>query len=318
MSPDTLLLFDSQEEEPRTVEIEIFHDEMLDDSSNPFAHQFLFIPVQAKEYLFKVLEDIRLKSNAPNMTINWKELSGDTRSRYLTAKQWLSIFIEALYERGSFLYPMSGGEILAAAGPLGVKSATFLIDSRDQLDDRYWRGSRISPRNHKYLTIFKIGIKGALHYLYNPSQFNISNLVVKKLYTDGVESNSLPLSHMEVLSELAPSLRPYITIEDTAISFVPKSSVKTAEVDLLELTDVVLGSTVFLGKSVNDENKEELTRKLREMYNKRNRGRGFLSSGHYGTFAVSKASVDSETGWSFEELDTNNYPGILQQRLSNI
>lgn len=317
MEPELLSLFPPEEPRQETVELEIFHDEMLDDSEHPFAHQFLFVPLSSKQPLFRILEDIRLKCNASDVTINWKNISHKNQSRFLTAKQWLSIFVQALYKKGSFRYPLKDGEVLDIGKPLGIKSATFIIDSRNQLDDHYWNGSSISLANEKYLTIFKIGIKGALHFLYNSIDSNIANVVIKKLYTDGEESNSLPLAQRDILNELAPALRSHITIEDPNLSFIPKSTNKSPEVDILELTDLVLGSTVFLGKNIQNDKKIELTSDLRKMYNKRNRGSGFTNSGHFQTFTVSKASVDPEIGWNFEPLDTNLYPESVLRLISN-
>lgn len=318
MEPELLSLFPSEEPRQETVELEIFHDEMLDDAEHPFAHQFLFVPLTSKQPIFRVLEDIRLKCNSSNMTINWKNISQRNQSRFLTGKQWLSIFVQALYRRGSFRYPLRGGEVLDLGQSLGVKSATFLIDSRDQLDERYWNGSTISLANEKYLTIFKIGIKGALHFLYNPADSNISNVVIKKLYTDGEQCNSLPLAQRDILNELGSSLRSHITIEDSNLVFTPKSRIKTPEVDILELTDLVLGSTIYLGRNTQDDRKIALTSELRNMYNKRNRSRGFTNSGHFQTFTVSKASVDPEIGWSFDQLDTNMYPDSVIRLISEV
>lgn len=317
MEPELLSLFPPEESRQETVELEIFHDEMLDDAEHPFAHQFLFVPLTSKQPLYRILEDIRVKCNSSAMTVNWKNISHRNRSRFLTGKQWLSIFVQALYKKGAFRYPLRGGEVLNIGQSLGIKSATFIIDSRDQLDDNYWNGSSISLANEKYLTIFKMGIKGALHFLYNPIDSNIANVVIKKLYTDGGESNSLPLAQRDILNELGPALRSHITIEDSNLSFVPKSINKSPEVDILELTDIVLGSTVFLGKNMKDERKIELTADLRKMYNKRNRSRGFANSGHFQTFTVSKASVDPEIGWNFEPLDTNLYPESVIRLISN-
>jgi len=99
--------------------------------------------------------------------------------------------------------------------------------------------------------------------------------------------------------------------------------------NLLQLADMLLGCVIHacfkdaliediyprIGVHVRDK-KGIIAYPVKEMFDKRKRGKGFKNSGHYGSFAISRAYIRN-TGWEFENVMTKEV-GILDAGQLNI
>lgn len=288
----------------REDEIEIYHDEIYDDENKPFCHQFLIIPVRSKIIFNEILMEIRKKFNAKNLTVNWKKLRKKyNRNRNLVAENWLCFLCEGM--RNKPFKAIINRKPLLYKDNLGIKISSISINSLEDMSDSYWVHTEDNKEKtrRKYETLLRMGIQGCLHYCFNPEYTSYRNVKVKMFYTDGKVFGNVPLDKKRVLDRMEKKLRSYIEIEPgLEITQIKKSKVKTPEVNLEELTDLVLGSTCYLCEKEEEEWRDRIVRPLKEVYKKRERGiTGFSRSSYFRAFTISKCSIDKEDNLSFDE-----------------
>ncbi|HOW13055.1 MAG TPA: hypothetical protein PK121_01950 [Candidatus Pacearchaeota archaeon] len=275
-------------------EIEIYHDEGYEKNNKPFAHQFLAIPVFSKELFYSLLECIRKKYDKDGvLTIKWSKIQKDTFARNQIAKEWLGLLQEATYQK-KFKYYINSNLIFK--GSLGIKMSTIFINSLNDLSDDFYKNIEKpeEKRRKKYESLMRMGIQGLTSFCFNPKYTNYSQVVIKRLYTDG-EYGSIPIDSNKIINKLKGNSRNYVQIDTDKIEGVKKNKNKTAEVDFEELTDLVLGATRYLySHEKRNEMKDKIVEPIREMYNKRERNKkGWEVSGHYRTFSVSRCEKEN-------------------------
>lgn len=299
-------LFEIEEKRffPEVEEVEVYHDEVYDDNRRPFGHQFLIIPTRSKNFFSKVLTNERKRYNeSGEFTINWKELKKNNRGKNFIANSWLKCLYEATRNR-PFYYIINKRSI--NAGVLGIRIGSIFIDSIKDLSDNFWAHiEKDEERSRiKYETLLRMGLQGILHFCFNPEYTNYKKVVVKSFFTDGRVFGKIPLNKNRIIDRLTKRCREYIEIPEN-IEIVPvlKSKIKTPEVNLEELTDLILGGTYYLYGEKREEWKEEIVSPLWEMYKKRDRNKiGFENSSHFRSFTITRCKIGENNDLIFEDL----------------
>jgi len=175
-------------------------------------------------------------------------------------------------------------------------------------------------------TLLRMLLKGAIHYLYSTNH----KVRISKIITDG-QPYHRRLSEERVLwrlikQQLIDEVRLYATIRlDSEIIHLPSDhkmfspeSEDYFHANMLQLADMLLGSTVQsclkgivwesvnprTGQKVNDK-KSIIAFPVKEMLDKRKRGKNFRHSGHYRSFTISKAYIKDQQ-WQFENILTQD------------
>jgi len=292
---------------PKLEEIEIYHDEIYDNNERPFGHQFLVVPTRSKSIFNEALMYERERHNAKELTINWKKLRKSSKSRNVVARKWLQCLYAATYNK-PFRY-IKDRKVLRA-DPLGIKIGSIFVESIKKLSDDFWlhvENDKEKTRR-KYETLLRMGIQGVLHYCFNPEYTDYRAVRVKKFYTDGKVFGIVPLNKNRIIKRLERKCRDYIEISsDINIIPVPKSKKKSPEVNFEELTDLILGSTCYLGQGRRQEWREKIVKPLAKMYNKRGRKKGFKNSPHFRTFTIRYCRINKENELRFEDWLIGDY-----------
>lgn len=279
----------------REEEIEIYHDEIYDNKKKPFGHQFLIIPTRSKEIFNEALMEIRKKYKADNLTINWKKLRENSNvNRNRVAENWLQLLYNATHN-SPFKFIKANKEILESKDFLGVKIGSIFVESIHEMSDDFWlHVERSEDRTkRKYETLLKWGVKGCLHFFFNPIFTNYSKVLVKKFYTDGEVFGKVKLSRERIFERLENEIRDYIKFDrNIDVIKIRKSQNKTAEVNFEELADFILGATCYLCGSENKtEWKDKIVAPLKKIYIKKERGKNIEKSGHYRNFSVTYCDI---------------------------
>jgi len=294
-------------------EIQIYHDEVYDDKNRPFGHQFLIVPTRSKFFFNNLLMIERKKYKAENLTINWKKLRQNySKNRNIVAKRWLEILYNAAHN-SSLKCIKENKEPVITKFPLGIKIGSIFISTIDAMSDDFWLHVEKSGdrTRKKYETLLRWGIKGCLHFFFNPDYTNYSQVLVRNFYTDGKVFGNVKLDRERIFTRLENSLRNYVKInKDIEITPVKKSQIKTPEVNFEELTDIILGATYYLcGKGKREKWKDKIVEPLKNIYCKRERGRNLKTSGHYRNFTVGYCNVDDNN-----ELNFHNWELVLDDK----
>jgi len=303
-------------------EIEIYHDEGYENPkiNYPFIHQFIATPTRSKKVFYGLLEEVRKKHHGENLSIKWKKIKKGAWNRNMIAKEWLELLSVAMRNEPLKWLGLNREPIILKE-PLGVKISSNFINSLDNLSDSFYRNTKTprERRRRKYESLMYMGIKGLTSFCFNPEHTNYSRVIIARLCTDG-ENGSIPIDNKRMINKLEWNLRDYVEIKTDKIEGIPKSKVKTEEVDFEELTDLVLGSTRYLcGYEERNETKDTIVTPLREIYNKAKRNRkGREASGHYRSFSVSECKINENNEMTFELLcpTESNINGIYQKRLN--
>lgn len=290
------------EDPPRTEECEIYHDEIKDDRKNPVAHGFLIVPLRSKQALLEDLAHCRAKHGVHTTKINFKNLSGTKwHPSYGCARDWLSCLVDGMAKK-PYMRRANGKSY---AGLLGIRFSALFMKSLSALSDDYWIWADNAERNiRKFETLLRIGLKGGLSYLSSPQK----PVVVSRFVTDAGAFHR-PLDERRVIRRLQYELDPYIDLGkihkiESVASYHRNPGCKDADAaHLLQLCDLMLGAVSFTCLKSNHEQKLKVTRRVRELLDKRRRGPGFRNSSHYKTFSITLADINGGA-WKFAPLTT--------------
>ncbi len=280
-------------------EVEIYHDEAYGRKNCPFYHQFLIVPLRSKAILNQALQQKRTELKADPFTINWKKLRKETASRNLTAEQWLYLLNRGMRAQ-SFSYIFQRMPQCFQTD-LGIKIGTFA----GNLSDSFWAHlpSEEERTRRKYETLLRMGIKGCLHYCFNPEFTCYGGVKIKRFYTDAHVFGKVSLDNERILGRLEAGLRNYIRLEENIkIEHVEKSENKTPEVNLEELTDLALGSTRYIYTDYGKSGwLDRIVAPLDEVYRKKERGKSFKNSSHFRSFTLGICETDKNDNLSFRQ-----------------
>jgi len=282
----------------RTDECLVYHDEskrVLDD--RVWAHGLLFVPESARVELLKRLYESINKHNCENNSLHFAEISGKkicAQDGSIVIRDWVNYGVEALRRKGSTIFRPA----------LNCKLGIIIFNTAVPLDP--YGGNTEGERKLRYFeTVLRMLLKGCAHYLYDEN----NRLRIKGIITDG-NSWHRKMNAVRILRPLLTETRNFVEIDRQAyIEAVPKDHCAPDCVDrdsahLLKLIDQLIGCVVqscFRQLSFGQK-KEIIARPVREMLDKRNRGRNFRASGHYKQFTISYAQLINKQ-WRFKQID---------------
>jgi hypothetical protein len=166
-------------------------------------------------------------------------------------------------------------------------------------------------------TLLRMLLKGTIHYLYDVThKVKIFNII-----TDGQPHNR-KLDDFRVLQKMTDEVRDYVEIRKDAELIHLSSDHKHYAIDaeervhanMLQIADMLLGGSIYafhknacfqgrnpkIGHKVEDK-KSIIALPVKEMLDKRKRGRNFHRSSHYKAFTISKAIIQNNN-WKFENV----------------
>jgi len=228
-------------------------------------------------------------------------------------KELVQIGIDALKTKRNFIFK----------SPLFCKMA-IIFYPMSSLD--LYRGVSKEKRLRYHETLFRMLLKGAVHYLYDEDH----PVELSKIISDGMPYHR-KLSDDRILFRLIidnflgrSPLREYVSISPDC-EIVHQSSKhedfredtdEYVHANMLQLADMLLGATIHscykdlkiqtrqprIDQKVDDK-RGEVSMPVKEMLDKRKRGRNFKYSSHYKSFLLSLAYA-KDRNWKFESIMT--------------
>lgn len=310
---------------------------------NSKGHAFLFIPYKStikqetplfgmrekcifpRQLLYDKVVEVRSKYDA-FYRFHFKEISGKKWTKYNVAeKEIIEVSIDALRYKNPKIFEL----------PLGCKLAIIFYHKPRDLS--LYGGSRKEKVLRYDETLMRILLKGAVHFVYDKD----STVEILKIISDG-DPHHRKLSNDRILQRLIEdnllgrgSLREYVTISQNAEIIQQTSQHKKYKerseefinANMLQLSDMLLGGVIcscyrganFCNVSPPIDHRVEdkktiIAYSIKEMLDKRKRGRNFIYSSHYKSFSLSRAFIDSGM-WKFENITTKEVtinPDTLQ------
>ena len=260
--------------------------------------------------IYNAIKDIR-KTYKANHKFHFKEIpkTGKWTKYNQAEKELVEMAIEALKSKANEIF----------SKPLFCKIAMIFYPMTHL---NLYGGDKKEKRLRYHETLLRILLKGAVHYLYDECH------PIKILISDG-EPYHRKLSDDRILWRLIHDdligqspLRNYVTISITSEIVHQLSQHKNFEEDteeyinanMLQLADMLLGSVIHscykgikttlkvptTGEKVVDK-KGVISFPVKEMIEKRKRGRNFRYSSHYKSFSLTKAEIINGE-WIFENI----------------
>lgn len=285
---------------PQTIatdECTVYHDESKRVFKNVWAHGLLFVPESASAELLSRLWEVRRRHGCEHKKLQFADISGGricAADGSLAIREWIQHGVEALRHKRSQVF----------RPPLKCKLGVIFFSTSLDLD--MYGGEAKDERMLRYFeTVLRMLLKGCAHYLYGAD----NKLRIKGIVTDG-EPWRRGLDETRILEPLALEAREYVDIDSTAYiegivsDHTARNCVDRDRAQLLQLTDLLLGSVIHscFRDLKRGSKKEVIIRPVREMLQKRERGRNFQRSGHYRAFAISFAHVEKDQ-WNFQQVD---------------
>ena len=303
-------------------EVIIYHDETKDAGELRLkGHVLFFVPIktiiretgglfgseeaQVKPLndLFKEIKKIRGNCKA-NHKFHFSDISGRKWAQRNNAeKQLIQIGVEYLRQLKTF----------CKLGIIFYENPEYKHIARYGGEDRNEKELRFGE------TILRMLLKGTLHYLYD----NNHKVRILKIITDG-QPHHRKLDEFRILDRLMAEVSEYVEISPYAelvhLSSNHREHDKDSEeyihANFLQLADMLLGCSIHsclkdakvrnANPRVNDvidDKKGIIAYPVKEMLDKRKRGKGFGNSSHYKAFTISRAYL-TNVGWKFENVMT--------------
>ncbi len=318
-------------------EVIVYHDvTKLFKNRNLKGHIFLFIPYKLtikqetplfgmrekykfpRQSLYDKVAEVRSRYDAFHR-FHFKTISGKKWTKYNVAeKKIVEIGVEALKSKDSRII----GSLLSC------KLAIIFYPKSHDLS--LYGGDDKKEKKLRYdETLMRMLLKGAVHFLYDDN----NKVEILKIISDG-DPYHRELSSDRVLWPLIVDdllgispLREYAEISKNAEIIQQHSQHKEYKenseefinANMLQLADMLLGSVIYscykginvcnISPSVDceiEDKKAIIAYSVKEMLDKRKRGRNFVYSSHYKSFSLSKGFIDSGT-WKFENVMTKEF-----------
>lgn len=304
-------------------DVYIYHDETyLAGNVNLCGHVLFFVPLQTKiifngrlfdrhEIIISPWNSLKKKyidlRNTPysNHKFHFTDISGRRWSKRNEAERnFIFIGIDSLKQT-------------SCSSPSYCKLGIIFFKKPTPLNTSCYGGDTKKEKKLRYEeTLLRMLLKGSVHRLYD--NFHKANIL--NIFTDGQPSHR-KLSDSRIIERLLEEKRDYISINKDA-KIIPKSknyrkyakhSDDYCHSNLLQLTDMLLGSSIKccfsniennkyslrIGDKIRDK-KGYLAFPLKEILEKRKRGKNFVYSKHYNSFSISKALIENNI-WNFHE-----------------
>jgi len=303
----------------------VFHDETsFAGNENLKGHVLLFIPLRVvvkesmtlfpisnfeiKPYieLFNKLEQKR-KELGTEHKVHFSNISG--KKWYMEDnldKYWIEKGIEALKCKKSKD---------ALFCKLGI---IFYENPKINNIAQYCGGSKAEKKFEFEETILRMLLKGVVHYLYD----NEHKVKVLKIVTDGKPKHR-KIDKNRVLNRLLGEVEDHVNFSaDAEFIHLDSDHKKYTELskeyinaNFLQLADLFLGCVIHcclknsmpkkicpkIGKEITNK-KSVIAYPVKEMLDKRKRGRNFKYSSHFKSFTITRAYIDENSSWEFENL----------------
>lgn len=287
--------------EPRVDRVSVFHDETKKvKNKNDWGHGLLFVPDTAESDLLKELDKARAETGC-NRKLHFKDISEKCSTRlFKCAKKYIEIGTSYMSK------------------DKGCKLAIIFCDKSET--NLYLYSGDEKERSLRFMeTLLRMVLKGGLHFLYC-DEWQVGLLEV---VTDGNPWHR-ELDSERIIERLCKEKREYVRISRK----VPIRSVLSDHTDkrckdpsaaeILQLTDLLLGSVIqcCARELSKGSKKEQLIRPVREILERKNRGKSFRYSNYFMSFTTSRARIQ-DGNWVFEQLpikpleSTEKYSGTL-------
>jgi hypothetical protein len=315
-------------------EVIVYHDETKEVAGGRYrGHALFFVPkklILAKndtlfgtitcDYsplrdLSRAIAEVRAGS-ALDKKLHFNDISGKKWGRFDSAvRTVVAIGVDALRRRSSTRFKR----------PLGCRLAVIFYPKK--MDLSLYGGFEMKEKQLRHdETVLRMLLKGATHYLYNPSD----RVVIKGVISDGLPSHR-PLDQDRVIWQITVDalsgrtpMRQHVSFsEDAEIVHLPSDHKNYgsfeddyAHANMLQLTDLLLGSVIRschvgckdwprppkIGSEIETK-RDIIAYPVKEMLDKEKRGRGFLKSGHYKAFSITCLSF-ANNEISFSKVST--------------
>jgi len=299
----------------------VYHDETKNAGDEKFkGHVLFFVPVKTViietgglfeekieiypfDELFNKIEEIRVSFGA-NHKFHFNKISGRKWNiRNNAERKLIQTGVDFLRQKRTFC-------------KLGV---IFYEGTKPYQIKKYGGKNKKEKELRFEETILRILLKGTVHYLYD----NEHKVKILNIYTDGM-SNHRKLNEVRILDRLLKNTRDYVQFDDNAAIIhldsnhneYNKNTENYVHANMLQLADMLLGSVIHSClkdakvRDIKPEVGDEIENKkgiiafpVKEMLDKRKRGKGFIYSSHYKSFTISKAYINDDK-WVFENVTT--------------
>lgn len=281
----------------------IYHDES---KRSGYWHGMLLVPEEGRGRLLELLQTVRVNTNV-SAPLGIKDIKNATGRKFRCAQSWIMMGIGVMRSKmGKEPYHVHYGmvhrgnhQIEALNDMLGVKFILF----REK--DNHSTMAYLDRYAQKVETTFRMGFKGGMNFIFSGAQ----SIHVKRFHFDGNEHHDGGVDRDRIVGRLY-GLKDTVTvtteediIDDRSSDHTREDSQSYDDCQLLQLTDLLVGSfRTFLGECTNN-NHSELARPVRLPIEAFMRGySGFKNSRWYGSFYMSQCEIKNQQ-WVFSELE---------------
>ena len=295
-------LFDEMEKYdsfPEWEEYEIYHDESKE---NQLLHGYLLVPVRTKAYLLTQMREIRRRYNCDSK-LHYNDLTGQkSNCKIKTAGEIVPLLCDSLRSKGHT-------KGLWGQLPPRCKFILFKKKNIGDMSNSYFDfGGTLDKKEvdiRKIETLFRIGLKGGLHYLFDEQK----KVKIVGFYTDGY-AWTRPFDNKRIIERLSHEKRSYIdldsnlTIEAIVSNHKKNTCTDSDRAELLQACDLLIGAfknCIFDKKT--DSFKTKIAKPVRDIMEKKAKRKGnFINSGHYKAYTLTKAMLEDGV-WAYYSLD---------------
>jgi len=275
----------------------VFHDEHKEQL---WAHCLFFVPFKEIDRLYKELYCIRKRYKCVDKKFHFNDISGRKFCRKdgsYAIREWIFVAVDAMRSKNTTIFKP----------PLKCKMGVIFFPPPSQFNIKLYMGTTDEKKLRYFETVLRMLLKGCANFLYSPFQ----KLIIKGIITDG-EPWQRPLSKTRILDALKQELRDNIEIAPDAVIEALNSDHDASDctdpikANILQLTDLLLGSVIEVCYQQPNQRpkKWQIAQPVKEMLDKRKRGSNFQYSGHYKSFALTRALPRKRGGWDFDSLET--------------
>lgn len=275
------------------IEYDVFYDECKEDG---YWHCFLFVPKDKIEDIHQLIIKARQYSSF-NDTIHYKNITAKTK-KYAPNVQFVRILIDIL------LYILQQQKVDACIhwgkhkidkyeNKIGAKLTIFR-----KIYDRVTRSE-----NQKTIeATFRMGLKGALHYLFQDEHPIINNIYVD--YSDENFNNQFRASNMweKVKGELRDNISYTHQSEIKCIS-KNKYNLDSAESQFMQFVDVIVGAfRTCINKNVDFKARYYATKSMLQLIKKEYTNKARMENSRYFKGYIFSEAYLEDDKWVFRPM----------------
>ena len=282
------------------MDYELYHDESKEGG---FWHGMLLVPVVKKRTLLNLLSQTRENTNYSE-PISIKRVRAQNRI-YDCAFSFVQIGVASLMSRTNgqpppiFVFHRRKQQYSRFEGVIGAKFILFC--ERDNL-----KGMNSHPDyGSKVETTFRMGLKGGLHLLGNPSEV----IRIEKMHFDGHEHYARHLDRNRIVGRL-DGLRNYCSIspsddliDDRTGNHKKDNCQEYDDCQLLQLTDLLIGCfRTVLGTATRPIH-NKLSYPVKSIIDRYKEGYARMQNSRWRNgFCISQCYLDAGS-WRFDEIE---------------